>query len=151
MAFTVSRLNHLVLYVRDAQRAGEFYRDVMGFQIRSSSPRACFLVANGSGNHHDLGLFTIGDEAAPPTTGKQVGMYHCAWEVPTLADLAEAREKLLGSGALVGENDHGSSLSLYCKDPDGNEFEVFWQVPSDEWDTRKGGPLDIQAELARRG
>jgi len=48
-------------------------------------------------------------------------------------------------------NDHGSSLSLYAQDPDGIEFEVFWAVPQAEWETRPGGRLDIEGEIARRG
>ena len=51
----------------------------------------------------------------------------------------------------LGVNDRGSSLSLYAHDPDGNEFEVFWMVPQEEWDTRKGGQLDIEGELQKRG
>ena len=130
-SFTIKRLNHMVLYVRDAQRAAGFYREVLGFEVAESmGDRAVFLRANGSDNHHDLGLFSIGADAPPPTQGERVGLYHGAWEVAELPDLARARAALLASGALVGENDHGSSLSLYAHDPDGNEFEVFWLIPN---------------------
>jgi catechol-2,3-dioxygenase len=76
-------------------------------------------------------------------------MYHAAWEVAELTDLARARRRLIEVGSLVGESDHGVSLSLYAKDPDGLEFELFWTVP----DGRPVGtrPLDLDAELARRG
>jgi catechol-2,3-dioxygenase len=150
--FTVKRLNHLVLYVRDAQRALEFYRDVLGFDIvEAPSPQAVFLRANGSDNHHDLGLFGVGPEATAPTH-PYVGMYHAAWEVETIEDLARAREALQGAGALRGESDHGNSLSLYAADPDGNELEVFWMVPREEWESRGFGTrrLDLAGELARR-
>lgn len=152
--FTIKRLNHLVLYVRDAQHAFQFYRDVLGFQlIEQLGDQALFLRANGSDNHHDLGLFGVGPDAGPPTRGERVGLYHAAWEVPTLADLARARQALLAAGALRGESDHGSSLSLYAEDPDGNEFEVFWMVPREEWASRGFGTrrLDLAGELARRG
>ncbi len=151
--FKVKRLNHAVLWVRDAQRAARFYEEVLGFVVAAQmGERAVFLrTSPGSDNHHDLGLFGIGPDAPPPTTGQQVGLYHLAWEVETLPDLARARDALAAAGALVGDNDHGASLSLYAKDPDGNEFEVFWPVPREEWETRKGGQLDIEGELARRG
>ncbi len=149
--FTVKRLNHLILYVRDAQRALGFYRDVLGFQIvEAPSDQAVFLRANGSDNHHDLGLFAIDPDAPGPSKGDRVGLYHAAWEVPSIGDLIQVREALTAAGALVGDNDHGTSLSLYAVDPDGNEFEVFWPVPREEWDTRKGGRLDLEAELAAR-
>ena len=149
--FTVKRLNHMVLYVRDVERAKSFYRDVMGFNVTTERPgRAAFLRANGSDNHHDLGLFQIAEDAPDPTRGERVGLYHAAWEVGSLEDLAKARDALTEAGALVGVNDHGASLSLYAQDPSGNEFEVFWQVPRDEWDTRKGGQLDIEGEMKKR-
>jgi len=151
--FTIKRLNHAVLYVRDAQRSYRFYRDVLGFQlVESMGDQAVFLRANGSENHHDLGIFGIGQNAPPPTHGQQVGLYHLAWEVGELQDLVNARQALLDAGALAGESDHGNSLSLYAQDPDGNEFEVFWMVPRDEWETRGFGTrrLDLQGEVDRR-
>jgi catechol-2,3-dioxygenase len=151
--FSIKRLNHIVLWVRDAQRALAFYRDILGFQIvEMPSPQAVFLRANGSDNHHDLGLFGIGGDAPPPSDGHQVGMYHCAWEVAEITDLSKVRDALRQAGALVGESDHGNSLSLYAKDPDGNEFEVFYMLPRDEWATRGFGTrrLDLEREIALR-
>lgn len=152
--FTINRLNHAVLWVRDANAALDFYRDVLGFTVvESMGDRAHFLRANGSDNHHDLGLFGIGAAAPPPTRGERVGLYHLAWEVDTLPDLARARVDLANAGALTGQSDHGSSLSLYGEDPDGNQFEVFWMVPREEWETRGFGTraLDLEGELRRRG
>lgn len=152
--FTIKRLNHAVLYVRDAKRAVEFYRGELGFEVvEAIGERAYFLRANGSDNHHDLGLFGIGEQAPPPGRGDRVGLYHLAWEVDSLPDLARARETLGKAGALTGESDHGNSLSLYGQDPDGNEFEVFWMVPRQEWEQRGFGtrPLDLAGELSRRG
>jgi catechol-2,3-dioxygenase len=152
--FTIKRLNHAVLYVRDAERAMAFYRDVLGFRVTETmGPRAFFMQAGGSDNHHDLGLFGIGADAPGPSGGESVGLYHLAWEVEALPDLAQARLDLLHAGAMTGESDHGVSLSLYGKDPDGNEFEVFWAVPQEEWATRGLGTrrLDLDGELRRRG
>jgi catechol-2,3-dioxygenase len=151
--FTIKRLNHAVLYVRSAQRAADFYQEVLGFTVvESLGGRAIFLRANGSDNHHDLGLFSIGAGGTPPGPGR-IGLYHLAWEVETLPDLAQAREALIRAGSLSGESDHGASLSLYALDVDGNEFEVFWMVPQDEWESRGFGTrrLDLEGELARRG
>ncbi|HEV7662553.1 MAG TPA: VOC family protein [Chloroflexota bacterium] len=125
----------------------------MGFTIvEMPSPQAVFLRANGSDNHHDLGLFGVGPDAGPPSQGRQVGMYHAAWEVATIQDLSKARDAMQRSGHLVGESDHGNSLSLYAKDPDDNELEVFWMIPRDEWEQRGFGTrrLDLAGELAQR-
>jgi catechol-2,3-dioxygenase len=104
-------------------------------------------------NDHDLGLFDIGTGRA---SGRpEVGLYHLAWEVGTLAELLEARQKLLDAGALVGESDHRLSKSLYAKDPSGIEFEVLWRVPVEDWDEELAQgddftvPLDWQRTLSR--
>src|ERR671930_194713 len=147
-SFKIKRLNHAVLYVRDAQRAARFYQDVLGFAVSEQmGDRAFFMRTHANtDNHHDLGLFSIGADAAPPTRGERVGLYHLAWEVEHLPELARARETLLRAGALVGESDHGTSLSLYAQDPDGNEFEVFWQVPREEWEARRFAPGHLDLE-----
>jgi catechol-2,3-dioxygenase len=58
-------------------------------------------------------------------------------------------------GALSGASDHGVSKSLYGRDPDGNEFEVMWQVPREAWgefaDRATVMPLDLDAEVRRWG
>jgi catechol 2,3-dioxygenase-like lactoylglutathione lyase family enzyme len=124
----VRRLNHAVLYINGLAREVEFYTKTLGFEVRTEVPgRAAFLRSSGSVNDHDLGLFEIGTGQADGRP--KVGLYHLAWEVGTLADLAETRQKLLDAGALVGESDHRLSKSLYAKDPSGIEFEVLWRVP----------------------
>jgi catechol-2,3-dioxygenase len=148
-------LNHAVLFVRDAQRSAAFYREVLGFREVVSMPNAVFLQAPESDNDHDLGLFGIGTAAADSPAGRSsVGLYHLAWEVPTLADLRDHRTKLAEAGALVGASDHGTTKALYAKDPDGLEFEVSWLVPheliGDDVETSTL-PLDIDAEIERYG
>jgi catechol-2,3-dioxygenase len=150
----VRRLNHAVLYVNGLQREVEFYTTTLGFEVRMEVPgRAAFLRSPGSVNDHDLGLFDIGTGCA---SGRpEVGLYHLAWEVGTLAELVEARQKLLDAGALVGESDHRLSKSLYARDPSGIEFEVLWRVPVEDWDEELAQgddftvPLDWQRTLSR--
>jgi catechol-2,3-dioxygenase len=155
----IKRMNHAVLYVRDADRTTDFYRDVLGFRVVGEFPgTAKFLQAPDSTNDHDLALFTIGAQAGDSTAGRQtVGLYHIAWEVGTLGDLQEIALKLQEAGALVGATDHSTTKALYAKDPDGLEFEVCWLVPErfldDEVVAAKTQlrPLDLQADIARYG
>jgi len=150
----VTRLNHAVLFVRDLTRAAEFYQGAFGFEVISEMDgKAAFLRAKGSSNHHDLGLFVTPSKSRPPLGAP--GLYHLAWEVPTIEDLAAARETLADLGALTGESDHGATKSLYGKDPDGNEFEVMWLVPRDQWGEHEHSAdierLDLERELSRYG
>jgi catechol-2,3-dioxygenase len=125
---SVQRLNHAVLYVGDVDISVTFYTSTLGFHVAHSFPGAAFLRANGSANDHDLGLFAIGTQTPGPQQGRR-GLYHLAWQVDTIDDLAAIKVLLQGAGALVGESDHGASKSLYGHDPDGIEFEVMWATP----------------------
>ena len=155
----ITRLHHAVLYVRDADRSAAFYHDVLGFRrLPLGGPGAAFMQAPGSTNDHDLGLFSVGDSAGDSPAGRQaVGMYHLAWEVDTLDELERLAGELSKAGALVGASDHGSTKSLYAKDPDGLEFEVAWVIPADLLDDAARGaragiqPLDIAKEKQRYG
>jgi catechol-2,3-dioxygenase len=143
----LTRLQHLVLWVANVERSVRFYCDVLGFEVKRQYPNAAFLIIPGTQDDHHLGLFE--QAGVRPPDERVARMYHSAWEVAGLADLATARRRLIEAGALVGQSDHGTSLSLYAKDPDGLEFEVFWTVPG-------GTPvgtraLNLEAELAKRG
>jgi len=157
----ITRLNHAVLYVRDLSRSVAFYTEVLGFEAVGMTPDgfagAAFLRASGSTNDHDLGLFEIG-AVGPSQAGRAtVGLYHLAWEVDTLTTLSSVAERLAAAGALVGSSDHGTTKSLYGKDPDGLEFEVVWLIPADQLDTdaldnrKRIRPLDLDKEKARYG
>ncbi len=143
----LKRLQHLVLWVADVERSVRFYTEVLGFEVKQQSPTAAFLRIPGSADDHHLGLFEH-PGVAPPDE-RTARMYHSAWEVADLTDLARARRRLIEVGALVGSSDHGVSLSLYAKDPDGLEFEIFWTVPGGR--SVRTRPLDLEGELARRG
>lgn len=138
---TVTRLNHAVLYVSDAQRAAAFYRAALGMEVVDDLGRAVFLHLPASGNHHDLGLFEVGGGRGPAGGRPGPGLYHLAWEVDSFAALEAQRAVLLDLGALVGESDHGASLSLYAQDPDGIEFEVMWAVPVEAWADAEGAAV----------
>ena len=154
MAFSPVRLNHAVLFVADLERAERFYTNVFGMEVAAREPRAnaAFLRLPRSGNHHDLGLFGVGPSAPPKRPGG-IGLYHLAWQLETVEELAAARQALLDAGAYTGESSHGATKSLYGADPDGNEFEVMWMLPRDAWgeyaDSATVERLDLDAEHRR--
>ncbi|MFI6167879.1 VOC family protein [Nocardia sp. NPDC051052] len=152
----IQRLNHAVLYVRDVERSAEFYRAVLGFRPVFTLRDAAFLQAEGSTNDHDLGLIQpVGQPDHSAAGQRTVGLYHLAWEAETLAELRQLRGKLAGAGALVSEMDHGTTKSLYAKDPGGLEFEVCWLVPAAliavDDHQRVGDALDLDADIRRYG
>ncbi len=154
MAFSPVRLNHAVLFVADLDASVEFYTTLFDMRVVASEPRAnaAFLRLPRSGNHHDLGLFGVGTAGGPKRRGA-IGLYHLAWQLDTVDELADARRSLAEAGALTGESSHGATLSLYGADPDGNEFEIMWMLPRDEWGAYENQApierLDLDAEIVK--
>ena len=143
--YGLKRLQHLVLWVSDVDRSVRFYQDVVGLEVKRKYPNAAFMKIPGSPDDHNLGLFE--QTGAPKPDERVARMYHSAWEVGEITDLLRARLRLAEAGALVGQSDHGVSLSLYAKDPDGLEFEIFWTVPGGESVGTRA--LNLEAEVAR--
>ena len=143
-------MRHAVLWVSDPIASARFYEQALGLVVKSESERAVFMSSPSSATDHDLGLFQAD---GPPAGPRHTGLYHIAWEVATLEELAAAKERLAEMGALVGENNHGVSRSLYCHDPDGIEFEIMWELPVDliDPDAPSNVPLDLGADIARWG
>jgi catechol 2,3-dioxygenase-like lactoylglutathione lyase family enzyme len=157
----VQRLNHAVLYVRDVERSVAFYTDLLGFRTvfrvhadGGKVPEGAFLQAEESTNDHDLAFLQVEGPASPQGQGPRPGLAHLAWEVDTLAELRQIRGKLVQAGSLAYEIDHGTTKSLYVRDPDGLEFEVCWLVPADRTDgveREAFTPLDLDAVIAQFG
>ncbi|MEL7157603.1 MAG: VOC family protein [Actinomycetota bacterium] len=143
-------LRHAVLWVADPTASARFYHEALGLETKMEHDNAVFMASPHSLTDHDLGLFKADGERP---TARAAGLYHLAWEVATLNELAAAKERLAAMGALVGENNHGISRSLYCQDPDGIEFEIMWEVPLDlvDPDAPANVPLDLAADMDRWG
>lgn len=153
MTVSPVRLNHAVLFVADVDDSTRFYTEVFGMEVVTREDRlgAVFLRLPRSGNHHDLGLFAIG--AGREARRGTIGLYHLAWQLDTVDELAEFRQRLRAAGAYTGESSHGATKSVYGADPDGNEFEIMWMLPREDWGVYEAAAvverLDLDAELAR--
>jgi catechol-2,3-dioxygenase len=155
MTVNAVRLNHPVLFVSDLERSVAFYQHAFGMQVAAREPRAnaAFLRLPRSGNHHDLGLFGVGEQ--PPRPSGSIGLYHLAWQVDTIEELEQARHTLANLDAYTGESSHGATKSVYARDPDGNEFEVMWMLPRSSWgqyeNTAPIERLDLPSEVKQWG
>ncbi len=135
----LQHLAHLVLRVRDLERSVDFYQRVLGLEMTSrAGKRMAFLTTPGSAKSHELGLLGLGEELPAPDNNR-VGLYHFAWELGSLSALEEFHQHLLDEGVtIVGYGDHGIGVGVYFLDPDGNELEVFYEVPHTEWPSGLG-------------
>jgi catechol 2,3-dioxygenase len=139
----IKELGHIVLYVRDMERSAHFYRDVLGWRqivpgADGSSPLrapvAAFSAPSGR-THHELLLIEVGPDAASQPEGRRVGLYHFGLKVGDSDDeLREALDRLRETGTpVLGASDHTVTHSLYIADPDGNEIELYVDVPGVDW------------------
>ena len=131
-------LDHVNIFVRNAERSYRWYTDVHGlhthdtFNFKGTDRlRAAFLACDP--NHaHDIALFEVGEDAAGPQK-KQVGLNHMAWRMETVDDLAEMFHRLKARDIPITVVDHTISIGIYFSDPDGNGLEVYYELPRGEW------------------
>jgi catechol 2,3-dioxygenase len=130
----MTTLGHVVFYVRNLERSVSFYTTVVGLGLSGTifSGRAALL--SGGSTHHELLLVQVGD-AAGPLQGKRLGLYHIGWKIGESIETLQALYNRLGElGYPVdGLSDHTVSQSLYLRDPDGNEVELFVDNPEYDW------------------
>ena len=149
-------IGHVHLKVADLERAIEFYRDVLGFELQQRmGSQAAFLSAGGY--HHHIGLNTWESQGGSPPPPGTTGLYHVAIRFPTRAALAKTLKRVVDAGVpLSGASDHGVSEAIYLHDPDGNGIELYRDRPQEEWPRPPDGkgvammtrPLDLEALLA---
>ncbi|MFO1534898.1 MAG: VOC family protein [Thermoplasmatota archaeon] len=137
-------LGHAVFYVRSLEASRHFYCDVLGFKVVGDAfgGRAAALVGNDHRTHHELLLIEVGDApTAPP--GRRRGLYHIGIKVgDSKEELRQAIADLKQAGIRVdGTSDHGVSWSLYLRDPDGNEVELYCDNPAVDWKADPGAVM----------
>jgi catechol 2,3-dioxygenase len=147
-------IGHVHLKVSDLQRAIQFYRDVLGFELMQQlGDQAAFLSAGGY--HHHIGLNTWESKGGSPPPPGTTGLYHVAIRYPDRQTLAQAVQGVLDAGVrLSGASDHGVSEAIYLHDPDLNGIELYRDRPREEWPYEGdrlaiySAPLDVDALLA---
>jgi catechol 2,3-dioxygenase len=127
------KLGHVNIYVRDAAASRDWYTKVLGLHTyHFAEGRAAFLSADKSMSH-EVALMQLGPDAPLQATG-QVGLNHMAWMVDDLSQLKAAYKRLKDNNVKIDHiSDHGLSLGIYFRDPDGNGVEVSYELPWDQW------------------
>lgn len=135
MAIKVRNVGHVVLKVRDLERAARFYRDVLGLKevARGTFGRPMAFFSTGD-NHHDVAVMEVGADAPAPAPGA-TGLYHVALRIgTTLDELRAARAHLTAHGITqMHVRDHVVSQSIYVSDPDGNNVELYVDADPAIW------------------
>ncbi len=126
-------LGHVNIQVRNVEAAHAWYTKVLGLHTYQFVPgKAAFLSANIESSH-EIAIIEVGTDA-PGQEPKQIGLNHMAWMVDTLDDLKTAYYRLKDNNVPIRSIvDHGLSLGIYFRDPDGNGVEISYEQPRSEW------------------
>ena len=142
----IQSLGHVVIKVRDQQRAEAFYHGLLGIPIAARLP-ALSITFFTLGDHHDFAVAAVGNDAVDTPTNAP-GLDHVGFKIGTqIEELREAKVQLERAGIKVEAYDHKVTKSIYFKDPDGNTVELYVDT-SDIWKQRPEAvaqevPLDL--------
>ena len=152
MSFKIRRVGHLVLKVKDLERSRKFFTEVLGFpQVGENDRGMLFFSTDVESNHHMLALREARPGAAMPNE-EQIGMEHVSFELGSFAELQEAYSRFQEYNVKIRMTVfHGVAKSIYFYDPDGNQLEVYCNVPPEEYRQSVANPYynygGIEAEL----
>lgn len=135
MGIHVRNVGHVVLKVRDIERAARFYRDVLGLKevARGTFGRPMAFFSTGE-NHHDVAVMEVGTDAPAPAPDA-TGLYHVALRIGTRLDELRAAQAHLAAHGItnIRVRDHVVSQSIYIEDPDGNNIELYVDADPSIW------------------
>ena len=127
------QLGHVVIRVRDLEMSEKWYSEVLGLKTMKRYPGSMTFMSARDDSTHELALMGLGADAGGPDSSR-VGLAHFAWEMDSFEELRELYAHIKASDVDVrGIGDHGLSLGVYIADPDGNEIEVYYEKPVEEW------------------
>ena len=157
------RIGHVHLRSADIDRVRDFYVGILGFDVVFEArdvpgwgTTGDILFVSAGGYHHHLGFNTWKSADGPPQPDGVAGLHHVALNFSSRARLAEIVQRLVDAGVPLRQlTDHGTHEAVYVSDPDGNDLELAWDRPFDQW-PRYGGddaaafnsPLDLDDLLA---
>jgi catechol 2,3-dioxygenase len=126
----VQALGHVVLKVRDAKRAERFYGDVLGIRVAGRVAEPVPMIFFTLGHHHDFAVMELGQHG-PSADRRTAGLAHVAFKVGDSLDEFDAVKRELEAAGVVilFELDHTLTKGMHMHDPDGNEVELFVDVP----------------------
>jgi catechol 2,3-dioxygenase len=145
LPFSIDKIGHVVLKVRDVARSAAFYTKILGFKVSDFYPQTMMagkmLFMRCNADHHGVAL--VGGAEAP-AGGRE--MHHMAFAVSTLGQVFRAREHLKACGVKIefeGRRRAGCQVAIEFRDPDGHWLEIYWGLdqigpgsaarPPEEW------------------
>ena len=133
MSYKPKLLGHVNIFVRNAERSRDWYEDLLGLHTYDFKPGVAAFMSADMDVSHEIALMEVGDNAPLQQKG-QVGLNHMAWYMDSLDDLKEVYLRLKEKNITIDSvSDHGLSIGVYIRDPDGNGIELSYELPRGQW------------------
>ncbi len=122
-------ISHVVISCFDFAMMVEYYTKTLGFYLSDIGTIGvtdlCFLTFDPAAEHHQIAL--TGGRKGQLGDGS---LNHVCFRLASYQAL-QARRRLLGDKGVSGIEcvTHGSWLSLYSSDPEGNKIDFRWVLP----------------------
>lgn len=123
------------LYVKDLERVGRFYRDMVMLDVLERTDSRWLL---GQGQVPILEL--IAKPEFDNASVRSAGLFHNAILYASRSDLARVVLNILQKSmqSYEGTGDHLVSEAFYFHDPEGNGLELYVDRPREDWDWSGG-------------
>ncbi len=130
MKFPSIALSHIELYVRDLAAMERFYTELLGFVVtdRGVGDEGMVFLSRNPNEHHQIVL-----NPRPGFTVSESPVDHISLRASSLNDLRRFHGSLFEAQVEMETVSHGTTWSIYFRDPENNRMEIFtdtpWHVP----------------------
>jgi catechol-2,3-dioxygenase len=135
-------LSHFELYVDDVSSMEEFYTRFLGFVVtdRGEGKDAMVFLSRNPDEHHQL---VLNPRQTHITIESPVD--HISFRLDSITNLRVFYKALQSSAAKLQTVSHGTTWSIYFRDPEGNRLELFTDTP---WHVNQPCRFEIDFELS---
>lgn len=117
-----AKFAHIVFRTNQLDTMIDWYCTLLEAHVAYRDKGIAFLTYDDE--HHRVAL-VANETYVPRPEGKSVGFYHAAFAFRNLGELLGNYERLKAIGVLPWRPiNHGPTVSMYYRDPDGNDIEM---------------------------
>jgi catechol 2,3-dioxygenase len=116
-------LHHVTMKTSRLEEMIKWYAFVLGATVQFRDQGAAWMT-NDAANHR-IAFLAVPGLSDDPQKARHNGMHHSAFEYASFADLISSYDRMRKDGVEPAFClDHGLTISLYYKDPEGNFVEL---------------------------
>ena len=118
-----AKLAHVVIRTSNVVKLRDWYVNLLGAQVTYGNDMVCFMTYDDE--HHRIGIVQVPGMAEPPPGAPLPGLEHISFTYASLGELLATFQRLKRQGIEpFWPINHGPTISLYYRDPDGNKVEL---------------------------